>query len=220
MTAPADPRAKAPSPYSYTPPKDDTPKVLRWARMALTLVLIPISISAFRHEYGQVPLLSGINLAIHEFGHMLFMPFGIELFGETGVILGGALTQVLIPLVFTGYFLFGKQEHRDRHAAAVCFWWAAINVLSVAVYAGDARAGQLMLITGATGEDDPGSHDFYNLFARWGVLNRDLVYAARLRALAAFMCFVSIGVGIWAAYNSGRDRPNAASPEPRASGHE
>ena len=191
-------------PYSYTPPEDRTPDILRWGRLALTALLIPVSIAAFNDEYGQVPLLSAINLAIHEFGHMLFMPFGIPVFGEAGVIMGGALTQVLLPLVFTAYFVFGRKEHRDLHAATICLWWAGTNVLSVAIYAGDARAGQLMLITGATGEDDPGSHDFYNLFARWGVLNRDTIYAGRLRFLAAAMCFVAIVGGLWAAYNSGR----------------
>lgn len=177
------------------------PDVRRWARVALTLILVPLTLKAFGDEYGQVPLISGINLAIHEFGHMLFMPFGIELFGETGVILGGSITQVAIPAVFAGYFLWGKREHRDLHAATVCVWWTGISLLSVAIYAGDARAGQLMLISGATGEDDPGTHDFYNLFARWGVLNRDLVYAGRLRIMAALLCFGSIIVGIWAAYN-------------------
>lgn len=207
----APPRTRAP--YGYTPPEDRTPDILRWGRLALTALLIPVSIAAFSDEYGQVPLLSAINLAIHEFGHMLFMPFGIQPFGETGVILGGALTQVLLPLVFTGYFLFGRKEHRDLHAATVCLWWTATNVLSVAIYAGDARAGQLMLITGATGEDDPGSHDFYNLFARWGVLNRDTVYAGRLRFLAAVVCFAAIVGGLWAAYNSGR----GAQRNPRGS---
>src|SRR3989442_4933950 len=86
-------------PYAYTPPKDDTPKLLRWGRILITLVLIPVGISAFKDEYAQVPLLSGIDLAIHEFGHMLFMPFGVPILGETMVILGGALTQVALPLV-------------------------------------------------------------------------------------------------------------------------
>ena len=157
---------------------------------------------AFGDEYAQVPLLNGIDLAIHEFGHNLFMPFGIPLFGETMVILGGALTQVMVPLVFVWYFLYGKKEHRDTHAAMVCLWWTSMNVLSVAVYMADARARKLMLITGATGEDDPEGHDFYNLFSQWGVLNRDTIYARRMRALAWLMFLASIVVGLWAAWRS------------------
>ncbi len=213
MTAPASsPTTRGP--YQYTPPKDDSAKLMRWARIALSLALIPIGISAFRDEYGQVPLISGIDLAIHEFGHMLFMPFGVQIFGETGVILGGSITQVAVPLVFAGYFLFGKKEHRDLHAATICAWWTSISLLGVAIYASDARARQLMLITGATGEDDPGSHDFYNLFAMWGVLNRDTVYGGRLRALAGLLCFVSVVVGVWAAYNSGRQTPENSETPP------
>lgn len=175
---------------------------MRWGRILITVALIPVGLRAFGHEYGQVPLLSGINLAIHEFGHMLFQPFGIPILGDTMVILGGSLSQVMFPLIFVGYFLYGKKEHRDTHAATICLWWASMNVLSVAVYAADARARQLMLITGATGEDDPDSHDFFNLFAQWGVLNRDTIYAGRLRALAFLMFATSVVIGLWAASRS------------------
>src|SRR5205085_4913438 len=130
----------SPTPFAYTPPKDDTRNVIRWARIALTLVLIPLGMHAFGSEYGEVPILSGIDLAIHEFGHMLFMPFGIQFLGETMYILGGSLTQVAFPLLFVWYFLYGKKEHRDPHAAMVCLWWTSINLLDVAIYAADARA--------------------------------------------------------------------------------
>ncbi len=175
----------------------------RWARAALTVVLVLIGMTAFNRDEGWIPLLSDINLAIHEFGHMLFMPFG-----EPGVILGGSLTQVAFPLLFVGYFLWGKREHRDRHAATVCLWWTSINLLSVAIYMSDARAGKLMLITGTTGEDDPGTHDFYMLFARWGVLNNDTVYGGRMKAVASLVFLVSTIGGLWAAYNSGRVSPS------------
>jgi hypothetical protein len=170
--------------------------------------------SAFRDEYGMVPLLSGIDLAIHEFGHILFSPFG-----DTLTILGGSLTQVALPLVFVWYFLYGKKEHRDLHAAMICLWWTSMNLLSVAIYAADARAGKLMLITGATGEDDPDSHDFYNLFAQWGVLNRDTIYGGRLRALAALMFFASIVIGLWAALRKLQPTDTAtaiATPHPNS----
>ena len=116
---------------------------------------------AFTDQYGTVPLLSDIDLAIHEFGHMLFMPLGILIFGRTMMILAGSLIQVVVPLVFVGYFLLAKGQ-RDVHAATVCLWWTAINVLSVAIYVGDSRTEVLMLITGETGQESD-AHDWNNL---------------------------------------------------------
>jgi Limonene-1,2-epoxide hydrolase catalytic domain. len=40
--------------------------------------------------------------------------------------------------------LFGRR--RDLCAAMVCLWWSGINLLSVAIYCADSRAGQLMLL--------------------------------------------------------------------------
>src|SRR6267378_7883649 len=84
---------------------DSSPTAQRYARLALAVVLALLAWSAFRNEYGYIPLLSDIDLAIHEFGHMLFMPFGIQFLGNTMMILGGSLTQVAFPLIFFGYFL-------------------------------------------------------------------------------------------------------------------
>ena len=178
---------------------DSAAKGVALGRVLLTLALIPVGRRMFGSwdEPVGIPLLSDIDLAIHEFGHMLFMPFGMQIFGETGVIMGGSLMQIALPLIFTGYFAFSK-KHRDLHAATVCFWWAAVNVADVAIYAHDARARQLMLISGTTGQESDG-HDFYNLFSMWGVLERDVIYAARMRALAGFMMFVSTIVGLFAA---------------------
>jgi hypothetical protein len=195
--------------------KDPTAKVIALGRILLTLALIPVG----RRMFGSwddptgIPMLSDIDLAIHEFGHMLFMPFGIPILGETMVIMGGSLTQIALPLVFAGYFVFSK-KHRDLHAATVCFWWAAVNVADVAIYAHDARARQLMLISGTTGQESDG-HDFYNLFAMWGVLERDVIYAARMRALAGFMMFVATLVGLFAAVTPlmRAQAPPAESPD-------
>jgi hypothetical protein len=189
----------SPRPYHDASPQDHTHQILRWARILLTVALIPLGLNAFRDELGSVPLVSDIDTAVHEFGHYLFMPLG-----DTMTILGGSLFQIAFPLVFVGYFLFGKQEHRDSHAAAVCLWWASVNVLSVSIYAADARARELMLLSGATGQDDDSGHDFYNLFSRWGVLQHDTLYAGELRKLAWAMFAVSIGAGLWTAWQSGR----------------
>jgi len=183
--------------YEHEKTRDDLPTIIKWARVLLTLALVPLGISTLRDPEAWLPLVGDINVAVHEFGHMLFMPFGIPVLGDTMVILGGSLLQVAFPLIFVGYFLFSK-KHRDPHAAMICLWWAATSVAELAVYVADARARDLTLINGLTGKESDG-HDWYNLLSQWGVLSRDLIYAGRMRATAWLMFWASTIVGLWAA---------------------
>src|SRR5450759_4416065 len=101
---------------SSSVPSSDLSRTLQsYARLALAGLLAWLALVAFRDADGYVPLLSDIDLAIHEFGHMLFMPFGIQFLGSTMMILGGSLTQVALPLLFFGYFLrtLGDGKRRD-----------------------------------------------------------------------------------------------------------
>ena len=184
----------------------------RYGRLALAVVLAMLTWSAFRNEYGYIPLLSDIDLAIHEFGHMLFMPFGIQFLGNTMMILGGSLTQVAFPLIFFGYFLRKHDDapRRDLFAAMVCLWWSAINLLSVAIYCADSRAGQLMLIDGSTGQESDG-HDWNNLLTRWGLLEHDTVIARYMRAIAWLVCAASIVVAVWSALQQPHEQAVDAS---------
>jgi hypothetical protein len=179
----------------------DSPRAAKsYARLALAVVLALLAWSAFRGESGYVPLLSDIDLAIHEFGHMLFMPFGIPVLGRMMVILGGSLTQVAFPLLFFGYFLRKRENgrRRDVFAAMVCLWWSAINLLDVAIYCADSRAGELMLLDGLTGKESDG-HDWYNLLNGWGLLEHDTQIARWMRAIAWLMCVGSIAIAVWSA---------------------
>ena len=178
----------------------DSPRALqKYGRLALAVFLALLAWSAFRNEYGYIPLLSDIDLAIHEFGHMLFMPFGIQFLGNTMMILGGSLTQVAFPLIFFGYFMRKHDDApRDLFAAMVCLWWSGINLLSVAIYCADSRAGQLMLIDGSTGQESDG-HDWNNLLGRWGLLQHDIGIARGMRAIAWLVCVGSIVIAFWTA---------------------
>ena len=191
----------------------DSPRALQsYARLALAAVLAWLAWVAFRDELGYVPLLSDIDLAVHEFGHMLFMPFGIQFLGSTMMILGGSLTQVAFPLVFFGYF-WRKQDdgrRRDLFAAMVCLWWSGINLLSVAIYCADSRAGQLMLLDGSTGQESDG-HDWNNLLTRWGLLQHDIGIARGMRAVAFVVCIASLIVAVWSALQSRRAQPVEAA---------
>ena len=180
----------------------------KYARLALAGLLALLAWSAFRNEYGYIPLLSDIDLAIHEFGHMLFMPFGIQFLGNTMMILGGSLTQVAFPLIFFGYFLRKHDDapRRDVLAAMVCLWWSGINLLSVAIYCADSRAGQLMLIDGSTGQESD-AHDWNNLLRRWGLLEHDTVIARWMRAIAWLVCIASIVIALWSELQTPRQQP-------------
>ena len=187
---------------------DSTRNAQRYARLVLAGVLALLAWSAFRDEYGTVPLLSDVSLAIHEFGHMLFMPFGIPILGQTMVILGGSLTEVAFPLLFVGYFLRKREDgrRRDVFAAMVCLWWSGINLLSVAIYCADARAGEMMLLDGLTGKESDG-HDWYNLLNGWGLLEQDTVIARWMRAIAFLVCVTSINVAVWSELQRPREQP-------------
>jgi hypothetical protein len=202
--------ARVSAPYAPAT-RDDLPLIGRWARILLTLTLIPLAWRAFHNEYGAVPFLDGIDLAIHEFGHMLFMPFGIAFLGRTMVILGGSLTQVMFPLIFVIYFLRDHENsRRDVHAAMLCVWWMSMNVLSVAMYCADAGPMKLMLVSGGTGQEVEG-HDWNNLLRGWGLLHHYAGIARGIRAVAWLLCIASIGTGLVAAWNSGRRNASVAA---------
>ena len=90
----------------------------------------------------------------------------------------------------------------------VCLWWSGINLLSVAIYCADSRAGQLMLIDGSTGQESDG-HDWNNLLTRWGLLEHDTGIARGMRAIALLVCVGSIIIAVWSAL-----QPREQSVEP------
>src|SRR5436305_5812699 len=178
----------------------DSPRAIEsYLRLAFAARLAWLTWGAFHDAYGNVPIVSDVSTAIHEFGHMLFMPFGIPILGGTMVILGGSLTEVAFPLLFVGYFLRKRENgRRDVYAAMVCFWWSAIGLLATAIYCADSRAGKLMLLDGLTGQESDG-HDWYNLLDRWGLLEQDTQIARWMRMIAWLMCVGSIAVAVWSA---------------------
>ena len=206
MTAPSAGQ-RTPNPYAYTPPADDSSwRIARNVRVGLVLLLAFLGARAFRDEFGQVPLVSEIGVAIHEFGHNLFQPFGIQFLGETMVVLGGSLFEFTFPLIFVAYFLWSR-KHRDLYGALICLWWSAMSLLHVAIYVGDSRAGVLPLLNGLTGQDEDSGHDWQTLLTQWGVLQRDTFYARQLRGLAFLMFALSILGGLYYGWQRPRPKP-------------
>jgi hypothetical protein len=129
-----------------------------------------------------------INLPFHEAGHLIF-----SILGDFMKVLGGTLTQILIPLVCMVAFL----RRQDAFAASCSLWWVGQNFIDVAPYIFDARAGELMLLGGATGQDDPDFHDWHNILERLGLLSWDHAIAYLSKSVGVLLILVSLG---WTVY--------------------
>jgi hypothetical protein len=157
----------------------------QWVPRALLLLLCAWIF--YRHLqdplYGGI--VKGLNLAIHEIGHVFF-GFAGEFIG----IAGGTILQLVAPL--TAAWLFYRQ--RDFFAIAIALCWLGTSFFDVAVYAADARAGQLPLV--GLGGGDP-EHDWFIMLAETDLLNHDRTIGAGFRALG-MVCFgAGLGFGAW-----------------------
>jgi hypothetical protein len=121
------------------------------------------------NEIGN-SFMHNINLVFHEAGHVIF-----RLFGNFMQVLGGTLGQLLMPLVAMIALLW---QNRDNFGASLGLWWLGQSLMDCAPYINDARAGQLMLLGGVTGQDMPDYHDWQNLLGRLGWLQYDHALAA------------------------------------------
>jgi hypothetical protein len=137
-------------------------------------------------------------LVIHEFGHVLFRPFG-----EFMTLLGGSLTQVAMPLVFGGIFLV---KNRDPYSAAVMLWWSAVSLMDVAPYIYDAHKPQHILLSGRTG--DEGAHDFIDVLGDLGLLSRAQPIGRGTHAFALLMMVTALAWGAYLVWMQLRNRKN------------
>jgi hypothetical protein len=121
-------------------------------------------------------LLDDIDLAIHEAGHMVFMPFG-----EFMMTLGGSLFQLLVPAIFIGYFARQKQWF----SASFLLLWLGQSCFNLSYYIADARARELPLLSG-----DPTSHDWTWLLLQMNMLDQDTAIGNAVR-VAGVLLFIA-----------------------------
>ena len=138
----------------------------RWARIALIAGL-----AYWTWQFARTPLSADAmdsflhlpDLVFHEAGHLIVSPLG-----QFMSVLGGSLTQVLIPVICA--IAFVRQE--QLFGAAICIWWAGQNLVDLAPYIADARALQLVLLGGRTGAEVEG-HDWEYLLTRLRLTHLD-----------------------------------------------
>jgi len=115
-------------------------------------------------NYAGESFLHNVSIPFHEAGHLIF-----SLLGDFMGVLGGSLLQVLIPVICMGVFL----RQNDVFGASIALWWIGQNFVDCAPYINDARAQELMLLGGVTGQDVPGIHDWNNILGTLGLLKLD-----------------------------------------------
>src|SRR5439155_6406339 len=91
---------------------------------------------AFANRSGFL-ILDYVNLIIHEGGHFFF-----SWFGNTIMILGGTLGELLVPLLCAIYFFF----QRETTGFAFSLFWFFENFPYIGNYMADARSAALPLV--------------------------------------------------------------------------
>jgi hypothetical protein len=184
------------TPTTYMGTTETSPA--RTARLVLTIALAAYGVICLRSP-DEFRLLDSVDLAVHETGHLVFLPFG-----EFLHFLGGTLFQLLVPAAFVAYFL----RRGDGHAASVALWWVAQSCWNVARYVGDARAQELPLVGG-------GEHDWAYLLGELGWLARDRQIADAVRAAGAvLLVLATVGGALALGASAARDDAKAAAPAP------
>jgi hypothetical protein len=161
-------------------------------------ILLYLAYAGVRHlgssEYTS--LFGGINLGIHELGHVL-----TSWAGQWISVLGGTLFQCLAPIVSALLFL----RQPDFFAVPVCGWWLGDNLYGVATYMADARALELPLVTVGP-EGGEVEHDWNYLLDSVGLLQHDTQLAALVRVAAFLLTWSSIAAGAWMCWRMARGR--------------
>jgi len=120
--------------------------------------------------------LDGVNLLIHEAGHVIFSPFGI-----TMGVLGGTILQLAFPIAFVVYFA----RRRQTLEAGFCTIWAAESLMYTAEYMADANTQELPLIGGHI-------HDWNYLLDRAGLLGAAEEIATTLHFIASLAAALAV----------------------------
>ena len=120
--------------------------------------------------------LDGVNLLIHEAGHVIFSPFGV-----TMGVLGGSILQLAFPIAFVISF---ARRHQTLEAG-LCTVWAAESFMYTAEYMADANTQELPLIGGHI-------HDWNYLLERAGLLGSAEAIATVLHFLASLAAALAV----------------------------
>ncbi len=129
-----------------------------------------------------------IFLYIHEAGHFFF-----RIFGDTLYILGGSLSQILVPVV---WYIVAHRENSRLTIAALFF--TGYSIVDVSVYVKDAGMLQLPLIGGLS----KSHHDWATLMNNWGMIEVSYTFGEILFWCGMFLSAFAIYLNIRRAFTA------------------
>ena len=132
-----------------------------------------------------LPFLYGAMVPFHEFGHILFSPFG-----EFIHVAGGSLMQFLTPLGFGTYFVHWR---RDNLAGWLMLSWEGMQWVGLAPYCYDAKNPVMILLTGRSG--DTGAHDYIDMLGDLGLLSHAHMVAALMKYFGILLMLAALAWG-------------------------
>ena len=177
------------APFLYVPGEAEPWRI--YADAALLAASVYFGLRFWRMDIPEWEMagtfLHGAMVPFHEFGHLLFRPFG-----EFMTLAGGSLAQWLMPLAFLAFFTF---KNRDNFAASLMLWWCGTQWIDLAPYAYDAFQPQHVLLTGRTG--DTGAHDYIDILGDLGLLSHARGVA---RAMHEFGLLLMLAAWVWGGF--------------------
>jgi hypothetical protein len=173
-----------------------------WIPRAVLLLYFVYAFYRMLRDPENGTIFSGITLAFHEMGHLIF--------GFLGHFIGslmGSGTQILIPIVVMIVFL----RQRDYFGISVGGFWLSFSLFELARYVGDARAMEQPLV----GFSDDPEHDWHYLLGTLHLLPLDTTLAFFIRVFAFAIGAASITFAVWLLNEMrGRRAPSPVLPKP------
>lgn len=137
-------------------------------------------------DFSYSSLVGGIDLVMHEAGHLFFVWFGSDIL----TVLGGTLFQILCPLAVGAAFL----RQKDYYGISVALFWIGINLAEIAPYVADARTQLLPLVSPFPGAP---IHDWGFLLGRAGLLDHDQLVARAFHDAGIVTMAAGLIWGLW-----------------------
>ncbi len=155
-----------------------------WIPRALLLLYLVYADLRFLRDPASSTIFSGITLAFHEMGHLIF-----SFAGHFICALMGSGMQVLIPIIVMVIFI----RQPDYFGVAVGGFWLSFSLFELARYVADARAMELPLV----GFSDDPEHDWHYLLSTTHLLQLDTTFGFLIRVAATLSGVASLALACW-----------------------